>query len=74
MTPTKEMLIAKIDFVIQTLIDSGKYSNHRAANHFVNLRRRFREDKTLTKKMKENLSWIEQNVIEERTTNAQPQS
>ena len=58
----KELTIKKINFVIEELIFARSYQKNQAANHFVALRRRIVESKKLTKKMKENLSWIEENV------------
>jgi hypothetical protein len=58
----QELIIAKINFVIEELVLSGNYSNGRAADHFIRLKKRILSGKKLTKKMKENLAWVEKSV------------
>lgn len=60
----QELIIKKINFIIYELLMSKNYSNNNAAKHFVSLRRRLQERKKLTKKMRENLEWIEKSVQE----------
>lgn len=58
-------LIAKIEHVIYELVMSKSYSNNRQADHFIKLKKRVVEGKHLTKKMRENLAWIKENVVRE---------
>jgi hypothetical protein len=56
--------IAKIDFAIYHLLHEDYSSRSgRFADHLNKLRARLIRNQKLTKKMKENLEWIERNVI-----------
>lgn len=61
----KDLISAKISFVVYELLNSDySYQNGRAADHFNKIRTRLLEGKKLTKKMKENLGWILNNIKE----------
>lgn len=65
MNTERELLIRKIQFVIDGLVLSQNYMNNRAADHFIHLKNRIVMKRKLTKKMKENLAWIEKSVTVE---------
>jgi hypothetical protein len=61
----KKLLIRKIEFVIAELVFAKSYQKNKSANHFVALKKRVLEGKKLTKKMQENLAWIDKHVVPE---------
>ena len=59
----RELMIKKLDWIIADFIFARSYQKNKHVNHFVALRKRLIENKKLTKKMQENLIWIDSHVV-----------
>ena len=59
----RDLLIRKLDWIIGDFVFARSYQKNKHVNHFVALRKRLIENKKLTKKMQENLSWIDKTVV-----------
>ncbi len=59
----QELLVRKVNYIISDWQFGRSTQKLQGINHFVALRKRLLEGKKLTKKMQENLEWIDKTVI-----------